>query len=292
LGYLHIENLYRPAAQTILLFKQCYALEKVHGTSAHVAWRDNRVWFHSGGEAAPRFQALFDEAKLTEAFIKLGHPDITVFGEAYGGKQQGMRHTYGDALQFIVFDVKIGDVWMTVPNMADIASKLGLEAVPYELVSTDLGMLDAERDKPSDVAVRRGIKEPKPREGVVLRPLVELTTSNGNRVIAKHKCEAFSERKTPQKVDASKREVLEAAQQIADEWVTPMRLEHVLQRFDLGIGMEATAAVISAMIEDVTREASGEIVDSRDARSAIGRKTAELFGKRCKQVRTQVTDAP
>ena len=32
MGYLHIENLYK--AQDILLFRECYALEKVHGTAA------------------------------------------------------------------------------------------------------------------------------------------------------------------------------------------------------------------------------------------------------------------
>ncbi len=34
MGYLHIDNLYKN--QTIRLFRECYALEKVHGTSAHV----------------------------------------------------------------------------------------------------------------------------------------------------------------------------------------------------------------------------------------------------------------
>lgn len=31
MGYLHIDNLYKPVAQDILLFKKCYALEKIHG---------------------------------------------------------------------------------------------------------------------------------------------------------------------------------------------------------------------------------------------------------------------
>jgi hypothetical protein len=30
MGYLHIDNLYK--SQDILLFKRCYALEKIHGT--------------------------------------------------------------------------------------------------------------------------------------------------------------------------------------------------------------------------------------------------------------------
>ena len=38
--------------------------------------------------------------------------------------------------------------------------------------------------------------------------------------------------------------------------------------------------VIDAMIEDVAREARGEIVDSRDARAAIGTRTAQMFKRR------------
>ena len=37
MGYLHIDNLYKN--QTIMLFKECYAMEKIHGTSAHVGWK-------------------------------------------------------------------------------------------------------------------------------------------------------------------------------------------------------------------------------------------------------------
>ena len=278
MGYLHIENLYRPAAQILLNFKRLYALEKVHGTSAHVAWRDGKVHYHAGGESHSRFVALFDDAALTQAFQQLGHDAVTVYGEAYGGQQQGMRHTYGDELRFIVFDIMVSDTWLTVPNMADVAAKLGLEVVPWSEVDCDLMVLDALRDAPSEVAVRRGIVEPKPREGIVLRPLVELTTSNGSRVIAKHKGAAFSETESPRPVvDPAKLAVLTEAQSIADEWVTDERLRHVLQRLPDCDDIKATPRVIAAMVEDILREGSGEIVDSRDARAAIGRKTAAMF---------------
>lgn len=282
MGYLHIENLYRPSAQIILLFKELYALEKVHGTSAHVAWRQGKVWYSSGGESAVNFRALFDDAVLTAAFTTFGHDEVTVYGEAYGGKCQGMRKTYGDQLRFIAFDVKIGPAdsgtWLNVPNMTDVATRLGFEVVPWRKVSSDLAALDAERDLPSEVAVRRGIPEPRPREGVVLRPLHEFTTSNGNRVIVKHKGEAFSETKSPRPiVDPAALPVLSEAQAIADEWVTPRRLEHVLQRVESSGDISATPRVIAAMVEDVFREAKGEVVESKEARAAIGKATVRLF---------------
>ena len=38
MGYRHIDNLYKD--QRILLFRECFALEKIHGTSAHVSWTE------------------------------------------------------------------------------------------------------------------------------------------------------------------------------------------------------------------------------------------------------------
>ena len=43
--------------------------------------------------------------------------------------------------------------------------------------------------------------------------------------------------------------------------------------------MSAAPKVIAAMVEDVYREGKGEIVESREATAAIGRKTAELLKK-------------
>ena len=74
MGYLHIENLYRN--QDILLFKEAYALEKIHGTSAHVSFKavpdqQATVGFFSG-EQYDRFVQLFDKQVLLEKFLTLG----------------------------------------------------------------------------------------------------------------------------------------------------------------------------------------------------------------------------
>lgn len=279
MGYLHIDNLYKN--QTIRLFRECYALEKVHGTSAHIRWSKGALTFYAGGEKHENFVALFDVAALTEAFQKLGRDKVIVYGEAYGGKQQGMRHTYGDKLCFIAFDVKIDDAWLNVPSMDRLAAGLGLEVVPWRKVSTDLDALDAERDLPSEVAIRRDITEPREREGVILRPLVEMTLNNGERVIAKHKGDKFRETTKPRPVvDADKLAVLTQAQEIADEWVTGERLRHVLSKIEIDgkvADMSMRPTVIAAMVEDIYREGRGEIVESKEARTAIGTSAAKLF---------------
>lgn len=278
MGYLHIDNLYK--SQEILLFKEVYALEKIHGTSAHVSWNEGRVGFFSGGEKHNNFVALFDEAKLTENFLKFGMEKVIVFGEAYGGRCQGMKDTYGDKLRFVAFDVKVGEEgWLPVPKAEKVATDIGFDFVHYTKVSADVATLDAERDKPSTQAIRNGCGADKKAEGVVLRPLVELRDSYGNRIISKHKRLEFRETKAPRGVeDPSKLKVLEEAKAIAEEWVTDMRLDHVLDKLPPEKRtIENMRDIIAAMTEDVTREAKGEIVDSKEARAAIGARTARLF---------------
>ena len=70
MAYLHIPNLYQD--RDVLLFKECYAMEKIHGTSAHIAYKsiDNTIKFFSGGEKHSKFVALFDSQDLLNRFKK------------------------------------------------------------------------------------------------------------------------------------------------------------------------------------------------------------------------------
>jgi hypothetical protein len=267
-----------------LLFRECYALEKIHGTSAHVGWDGGTLRFFSGGEKHERFVGLFEHEPLTDAFREMGHEKVTIYGEAYGGKQQGMSRVYGTVLRFVAFDVRIGDTWLDVPNADDVATKLGLPFVHYVKVPTELAALDAERDAPSEQARRNGVEGDQHREGVVLRPLVEVTASNGERIIAKHKRDEHRETASPRVVDdPAKLAVLQQADAIALEWVTPTRLAHVLDHLGDNVGIERMRDVLSEMQADVLREGAGEIVDSREARTAISKRTAELFKRQLKE---------
>lgn len=276
MGYLHIENLYKN--QTILLFRECYAMEKIHGTSAHISWNKGEVGFFSGGVGHPQFVALFNAETLAAKFKEVfGDQKVTVYGEAYGGKCQGMSATYGTSLRFVVFDVQVGDVWLNVPAAENVAQTLGLEFVHYVKTTTDLDSLNYERDSPSVQAHRNGNMVARHREGVVLRPLVEMTTNNGSRVIAKHKRAEFGETRTPRDVTPEQAQALADADAVAQEWVTAMRLEHVLDKMPGYQLPEDTGKILAAMTEDVLREGAGEIVDSRDVRKAIGKATAALL---------------
>ena len=67
--------------------------------------------------------------------------------------------------------------------------------------------------------------------------------------------------------------VLEEANAIAEEWVTPMRLAHVLDKVE-NPDMTKMREIIGRMCEDVKREAEGEIVWNKDVQKAIGKTTA------------------
>lgn len=144
MGYAKIPNLYK--GQEILMFKRCFALEKIHGTSAHFRYKDGQLTFSPGGASHSQFVACFDVSALEEKCAALGLPDFKVHGEAYGGKMQGMSKTYGPDLKFVCFDVKIDDRWISVPQAERFCNNLGLEFVHYVEIDTDIALIDQQRD--------------------------------------------------------------------------------------------------------------------------------------------------
>ena len=276
------------------MFRRLFALEKIHGTSAHLTWKQDTGNLHlsPGGGSAATFQAMFDIPTLKTALRDLVGKDCTIYGEYYGGGGAAgmkMSATYGKVAKFVVFDIEVTgadqegnprDCWLSVPQAADLAGKLGLEFVHYEEIDATVEAINAVRDADSVQAVRNGCGPGHKREGVVLRPLMELTKNNGERVICKHRRSEFVERQNGEPepgIDPAKLQVLEDAQAIANEWVVPRRLEHVLGKLAPNLTIRDTGTVVRAMVEDVTREAAGEAVIGKEAITAIGRKAAELF---------------
>jgi hypothetical protein len=281
MGYRKITNLY--ADRNILMFKQLYALEKIHGTSAHISYHHGMavdLAYFSGGAKYSEFIKLFDHDVLLEAFKKNyeEHPNtqcITIYGECYGGSIQKMSHTYGPELKFVAFEVKFDDRWQDVPTAHKFVQKLGLDFVDYNIIDATPEAIDAEMMKDSVHGVGSGHM----REGVVLRPLMEVLYPDGvGRFIVKHKRPEFQERSHQPKItDSDKLKVLEQAEEIAEEWCNAVRLQHVLDQVEGERNIELIPKVIQCMIKDVYAESQGEIVQSKAVEKAISKKTVQLY---------------
>lgn len=304
MGYMHIENLYKN--QTVLLFKELYALEKLHGTSAHIGFSSDKstkfemgtkeqhgvfeypeglMSVFAGGASLQNFLKLFDSIQTAQKLHEMGISEIAIHGELYGGSMQKQSHRYGPNLKFCVFDVAINGIWLQVPNAEEVASKLGFEFVAWQKIPATVEACDNARDFFSVQAQRNGVTEPQHMEGVILRPIVEMTDNTGHRVIAKHKRPEMRETATDRKVSDGKQQVLADAAAIANEWVTETRLDHVLDKLPKDIGISGTGLVIKAMVEDVLREGAGEIVDSKEARNAISQRARNLFHARVTNIK-------
>lgn len=287
MGYAKIPQVIKEP--TILMFKDCYALEKIHGSSAHVSWKEGRLSFYAGGAKHEDFVKIFDQEALTKAFTELGQQHAIIYGEAYGGRMQGMSHIYGKELSFCAFDVRFHSqndtgYWIDVPKAEAVVLALGLEFVPYHQVPATKEALDSERDRPSEIAERRGMGSDKKREGVVCKSLVEMTGPHG-RVISKHRIYEHLERRTNIEIgDTDKLKLIEDAEAAAEEFCVPMRLIHVLDKLPEAKNISAVASVIDAMIQDILVEAGDEVVDSRALRKAIGKQTVKLFKQHLEQL--------
>lgn len=288
MGYYKIKNLYRD--DNIQLFKKVYALEKIHGTSANISYYDDALHFYQGGVTYELFTSLFDKEKLLEDFRKLGVPELTIYGEAYGGSVHQMKATYGDKLKFVVFDSAYGKYgigdghrsFYDVGFTKGLADGLGLEFVYHEIISTDLDSINAARARCSEQAKRNGCGDDKISEGVVLRPIKEMRLWNGDRIIAKHKNELFSERlsKRDTVLDPDLAKIKYEAQAAADEFVTEMRLTHILSSAAYELKLENIPKVLDDMQKDIEAECDGEYVKSSQLWKCVRTNTAKMFKKR------------
>lgn len=169
--------------------------EKVDGTNIRVMWDGTNVTFGGKTDDAQmpvfllyKLQELFEgtpnKQKLLEVFGADG--GVCLYGEGYGAKIQGAGKNYiPDGVDFVLFDVKIGDWWLERQNVEDIAQKLGLRIVP--IIGT--GTLNDAVEM-----TRAGIKSTWGdfiAEGIVARPATELFTRKGERIITKIKHRDF-----------------------------------------------------------------------------------------------------
>lgn len=169
--------------------------EKVDGTNIRVMWNGEAVIF--GGKTDEASIPVFLLYKLQELFegtqkrllFKEKFADATevcLYGEGYGKKiQKGGENYIADGVDFVLFDVKIGEWYLQREDVEDIAKHFGLKVVPI----IGEGTLAEAIEK-----VRVGFNSQWGNfmaEGIVARPKTELKTRSGERIITKIKHRDF-----------------------------------------------------------------------------------------------------
>ena len=134
-----------------------------------------------------RMHEIFPLSKLIEVFNYKGElpkETIQVFGEGYGAKIQKGGNYIKDGVDFILFDVKVGDIWLTRDACEDIAEKLGIKIVPL------IGYMTIPE---AEEYVREGFKsviaenKDYDAEGLVCKAPMGLLDRMGRRIITKIK---------------------------------------------------------------------------------------------------------
>lgn len=183
-----IEGKYRNETVEFLANNKWIFTEKIDGTNIRIHWDGHRIEFGGRTDKAQIPQHLL--SKLSETFMnneteelfeqKFGEKEVILFGEGYGIKiQNGGK--YRSDVGFILFDVMIGDNYLSRENAEDIAKCFNLEIVPIIMCGTIQEAVDFVRSKPSSTIGTANM------EGLVGKPAVEVRDRCGNRIIVKIK---------------------------------------------------------------------------------------------------------
>ncbi len=111
-------------------------------------------------------------------------PMYTIYGEGYGVKIQKGGNYIKNGVGFIVFDVKVNDMYLLKESMEDIAYKLGAPVVPYMgQFTVDEAIEFVKKGFKSTIAENPDYDA----EGLVLKCPDGLRTRRGERIIFKIK---------------------------------------------------------------------------------------------------------
>ena len=195
-----LPGVFRDPTIKFLQFNNWEWTEKVDGTNIRIYWNGHTVTF--GGRTdnaqipAPlvnRLNELFGGPVNEEIFEQcFGENEIILFGEGYGaGIQKGGGNYISNGVDFILFDVLIGDNYQSRKTVEAIAKLFNIRVVPIVGVGNLMRAVEFVQSHPnSEIA-----EKTREMEGIVCRPEMELRDRCGNRIIVKIKWEDFKNQK-------------------------------------------------------------------------------------------------
>jgi hypothetical protein len=188
-----IEGVYREPELELLKDIEWTFTEKVDGTNIRIIWDGHNVVFGGRTDNAQipnhlvnKLNQLFMGTRMEQVFEQVfSESKAILYGEGYGSKIQKAGGNYSQEQEFVLFDVKIEDIYLERFNVEDIANKFDLKVVPI----VHKGKLQEGVD-----LVKAGLESTWGKfeaEGVVAKPSVELLNRKGERIMTKIKAEDF-----------------------------------------------------------------------------------------------------
>lgn len=166
--------------------------EKCDGMNTRIFWDGHTVTF--GGrtdnaqipaELVSKLNEYFGGEANAQMFEQMfGEKEVILFGEGYGRKIQKVGSSYiPDGVDFILFDVLIGDTYLERKNVEDIARTMGIKVVPIVASGSLYDAVEWVKVGHKSVIAQQDCL----MEGIVCRPKVEMRDRRGNRMIVKIK---------------------------------------------------------------------------------------------------------
>ena len=179
-----------PEFQYLRNNRWCFT-EKVDGTNIRVYWDGKDVRFQGRTDRAQiptTLVAQLQDLFPTSAFSGEQYNDgITLYGEGYGARiQKGGGNYKADGVDFVLFDVRVGNWWLKRTDVMDVATDHGIQVVP----AVGYGTLDelVEMVGEGFNSWWGGFRA----EGIVARPSVDMYDRRGHRIITKLKHKDFA----------------------------------------------------------------------------------------------------
>lgn len=177
--------------------------EKIDGTNIRIIWNGNNVEFKGKTDNAiipnhliEKLSTIFTIEKMEEVFQQkrnsngnLQNQIVCMYGEGYGHKIQNGGNYLQNDVNFILFDIKIGNWWLLRDSLENIANKLNIPIVPIVFSGTLLEAIEMTKNGfTSTIAQNKEYIA----EGLVLKPKgIELYNRKGERIITKIKHKDF-----------------------------------------------------------------------------------------------------
>ena len=159
--------------------------EKIDGTNLKV-YRDGYTVHIEGRTNKPNahidenlwwLQEKFQEHIFEHHF---GEKAVTIYGELYGGKINKGKEHYNTAETVKIFDIKVGEIWLTDEDMRAVTEFFGVQPVAYLFTGT---IAEAES------FVKEKLNEESYFEGIVGKEKHWRLERNGARIALKIKKE-------------------------------------------------------------------------------------------------------